>query len=66
MQVEDLEKRVNNGTMSDQMSKREARARLNQILNRELEEKMIFFKEWWVGKVDCPTPRFFKMLKVKH
>ena len=65
-QIEDLEKRANNGTISDQIALREARASLNRILDRELEEKALFSREWWAGKVDHPSPEMFAMLKVKH
>ena len=44
MQVEVLEKRANSGTINDQLALREARASLIWILDRELEEKEIFFK----------------------
>ena len=66
MQVEVLEARANNGTISDQLALREARASLNWILERELEEKALFFREWWVGKVDHPLLEMFVMLKFKH
>ena len=66
MQVEDLEKRANSGTISDQIAPRAASTSLNWILNRELEEKALFFREWWAGKADRPLPEMFGMLKVKH
>ena len=66
MQVENLEKRDNNGSISDQLALKEARASLNWILDRELEEKALFITELWVEKVDCPLPKMFAMLKVKH
>ena len=66
MQVETLEKRANSGNIRDQDALRDARASLNQILDRELKEKAIFFREWWAGKVDRPLPKMFAMLKVKH
>ena len=62
MQVEDLEKRANTGSTS----LKEAKASLNWILDRDLEEKALFFREWWVGKVDRPSPEMFAMLKVKY
>ena len=61
-----MDKRANNGTISDQLALREARASLNWILDRELQEKAIFFREWWAGKVDRPLAEMFAMLKVKH
>ena len=51
MQVEVLEARANNSTMSDQLALREARASLNQILDRELKEKALFLGNGGLGRL---------------
>ena len=51
MQVEELEKRANNGSISDQIALRKARASLNRILNRELEEKGLFLGNGGQGRL---------------
>ena len=66
MQIEVLEARANNGNISDQLALRKAITSLNWILYREIEEKALFFREWWAGKADRPSPKMFAMLKVKH
>ncbi|MCO5576231.1 hypothetical protein L7F22_030040 [Adiantum nelumboides] len=66
LQIEELEKNVNKGNSSAQNALREARAKLNRFKDRELEDKVIFFREWWAGKADRPTPEMFRMLTAKH
>ena len=65
MQIEFLKARANNGNISDKLALREAKASLNRILDKELEEKALYFREWWAGKVDLSLPEMFAMLKVK-
>ena len=54
-EVEDVECRVNQGDVNAQQLLRESRSRLNQIVDMELEERSVFFCEWWAKKVDQPT-----------